>query len=82
MFFAALSRFESGKFSLFGHKWLDFVFAGALASPDGFASVWFADEDRHRGESVFWVEGVISDVAVGDDVKGDICLNAFFFEGF
>ena len=82
MFFAALSRFEAGKFSLFGHKWLDFVFAGALASADGSASVWFANEDRHRGKSVFGVEGVISDVSVGDDVEGNASVGAFLFEGF
>ena len=82
MFVAALSWFESGEFSLFGHEWLDLVFAGALPSADGGFAVLSADVDGHGGEAVFWVECVFSDVAVGDDVERDACVVAFGFEGF
>lgn len=82
MFVAALSWFESCDLSLLGHEWLDLVFAGALASADCLGSVWLADEDRHGCESFGWVEGVVADVAVGDDVEWDACLVAFGFECF
>jgi hypothetical protein len=50
---------------------LDLVLVRALASGHAVAAVLVLDEQRHRGEAVGGVEGVVADAAFGDAVDGD-----------